>query len=197
MDAPDKKTILLVEDEAAFRTIYQDMLDSGGFQVLTAADGEAGLQMALSEKPDLVLLDLNLPKLHGFEVLKGIRANKSTNGMPVIILTVQGSDKDIKKGIDLGATDYLVKGLCTPVETLRRINTVLSGVQEKKTIFKIEVKERLLDGMTLEQEIGTGIYYCCPRCRLEIYLELTLDTVKEDKHFFSARFVCPNCQKQF
>jgi two-component system alkaline phosphatase synthesis response regulator PhoP len=197
MDAPDKKTILLVEDETAFRTIYQDMLDSGGFHVLTAADGEAGLQMALSQKPDLVLLDLNLPKLHGFEVLKSIRENKSTNGLPVIILTVQGSDKDIKKGSELGATDYLIKGMCTPVETLRRINTVLSGAKEKKTIFKIEVKERLLDGMLLEQEAGLGIYYCCPQCRLEVYLETTLDAVKEGKHFFSARFVCPNCQKQF
>jgi len=197
MDAPDKKTLLLVEDEAAFRTIYQDMLESRGFQVLTAPDGEAGLQIALSQKPDLVLLDLNLPKLHGFEVLKNIRANKPTSGMPVIILTVQGSDKDIKKGADLGATDYLIKGLCTPVETLRKINTVLSGVQEKKTIFKIEVKERLLDGMLLEQEAGLGLYYCCPSCRLEVYLELTLDAVKEDKHFFSACFVCPNCQKQF
>jgi DNA-binding response OmpR family regulator len=197
MDAPDKKTILLIEDEAAFRTIYQDMLDSDGFHVFTAADGEAGLQMALSQKPDLVLLDLNLPKLHGFEVLKSIRTNKSTNGMPVIILTVQGSDKDIKKGSELGATGYLIKGLCTPVETLRKINTALSGAKERKTKYKIEVKERLLDGMTLEQEVGLGIYYCCPSCRLEVYLELTLDAVKEDKHFFSARFVCPNCQKQF
>ena len=197
MDAPDKKTLLLVEDEAAFRTIYQDMLESGGFQVLTAADGEAGLNMALSQKPDLVLLDLNLPKLHGFEVLKNIRAGKSTNGMPVIILTVQGSDKDIKKGSELGATDYLIKGMCTPIETLRKINAALSATKQKTTKYKLKVKERLLDGMTLEQEVGLGLYYCCPSCRLEIYLELTLDVVKEGKHFFSARFVCPNCQKQF
>ena len=197
MDAPEKRTILLVEDEISFRTIYQDMLDSGGFQVLTAADGEAGLQMALSQKPDLVLLDLNLPKLHGFEVLKSIRENKTTNGMPVIILTVQGSDKDIKKGAELGATDYLIKGMCTPLETFKRINAALSAAKPKITKYKIEVKERLLDGMTLEQEVGLGLFYCCPSCRLEIYLELTLDAVKEDKHFFSARFVCPNCQKQF
>jgi len=197
MDAPGKKTILLVEDEASFRAIYQDMLESGGFQVLTASDGESGLNIALSHKPDLVLLDLNLPKLHGFEVLENIRANKPTNGMPVIILTVQGSDKDIKRGTELGATAYLIKGMCTPVETLRKINTVLSGTQQKKSIFKIEVKERLLDAMLLEQEVGFGIYYTCPQCRLEIYLELTTEVVKEGMHSFSARFICPNCQRQF
>jgi DNA-binding response OmpR family regulator len=197
MDAPEKRTILLVEDEISFRTIYQDMLDSGGFQVLAAADGEAGLQMALSQKPDLVLLDLNLPKLHGFEVLKSIRADNSTNGMPVIILTVQGSDKDIKKGAELGATDYLIKGMCTPLETFKRINAALSAAKPKITKYKIEVKERLLDGIALEQEVGLGLYYNCPSCRMEVYLELTPDAVKEDKHFFSARFVCPHCQKQF
>jgi two-component system alkaline phosphatase synthesis response regulator PhoP len=197
MDAPNKGTILLVEDEISFRTIYQDMLDSGGFQVLTAADGEAGLQMALSQKPDLVLLDLNLPKLHGFEVLKSIRENKTTNGMPVIILTVQGSDKEIKKGTELGATDYLIKGMCTPMETFKRINAALSAAKPKITKYKIEVKERLLDAIALEQEVGLGLYYNCPSCRMEVYLELTPDAVKEDKHFFSARFVCPHCQKQF
>ena len=197
MDAPEKRTILLVEDEISFRTIYQDMLDSGGFQVLAAADGEAGLQMALSQKPDLVLLDLNLPKLHGFEVLKSIRENKTTNGMRVIILTVQGSDKDIKKGAELGATDYLIKGMCTPMETFKRINAALSAAKPKITKYKIEVKERLLDGIALEQEVGLGLYYNCPSCRMEVYLELTPDAVKEDKHFFSACFVCPHCQKQF
>jgi len=197
MDAPNKGTILLVEDEISFRTIYQDMLDSGGFQVLTAADGEAGLQMALSQKPDLVLLDLNLPKLHGFEVLKNIRENKATNGMPVIILTVQGSDKEIKKGTELGATDYLIKGMCTPMETFKRINAALSVAKPKITKYKIEVKERLLDAIALEEDLHLGLYYNCPVCRMEAYLELTPDPVKDGKHFFSARFVCPHCQKQF
>jgi len=197
MDAPEKKTILLVEDEISFRTIYQDMLDSGGFNVLTAADGESGLQIALSQKPDLVLLDLNLPKLHGFEVLQKIRADKSTSSMPIIILTVQGSDKEIKKGTDLGATDYLIKGMCSPLETLRRIRAALSAANPIKDKYKIEVKERLLDAIALEEAIHLGFYFNCPGCRMEVYLELTPDTVKEGKHFFSARFVCPHCQKQF
>jgi two-component system alkaline phosphatase synthesis response regulator PhoP len=197
MDAPERRTILLVEDEISFRTIYQDMLDSGGFNVLTAADGEEGLHIALSQKPDLVLLDLNLPKLHGFEVLKSIRADNSINSMPVIIFTVLGSDKDIRKGTELGATGYLIKGNCTPMETFRRINGALAAAKPKISIYKIGVKERLLDGIALEQEVGLGLYYNCPICRMEVYLELTPDAVKEGKHSFSARFVCPHCQKQF
>ena len=173
------------------------MLESGGFNVLTAADGESGLQIALSQKPDLVLLDLNLPKLHGFEVLKSIRADKTTKSIPVILLTVQGSDKDIQKGTELGATDYLIKGMCTPMETLKKINAALSAAKPKIAKYKIEVKERLLDAVVLEQDVFLGLYYNCPSCRMEVYLELTPDPVKEGKHSFSARFVCPKCQKQF
>jgi DNA-binding response OmpR family regulator len=197
MEAQDKKTILLVEDELSFRTIYQDMLDSGGFNVLTAADGESGLQIALSQKPDLVLLDLNLPKLHGFEVLQKIRADKSTSSMPVIILTVQGSDKEIKKGTDLGATDYLIKGLVTAMETFKRINAALAAAKPQLTKYKIEVKERLLDAIALEENLHLGLYYNCPGCRMEVYLELTPDPVKDGKHSFSGRFICPHCKKEF
>jgi DNA-binding response OmpR family regulator len=197
MDTPDKKTILLVEDEISFRTIYQDMLDSGGYNVLTAEDGEAGLHIALSQKPDLVLLDLNLPKLHGFDVLQKIRADKSTSSMPVIILTVQGSDKEIKKGTELGATDYLIKGLVTAMETFKRINAALAAAKPKITKYKIEVKERLLDAIALEEDLRLGLYYNCPVCRMEVYLELTPAPVKDGRHSFSGRFICPNCKKEF
>ena len=197
MDAPNKATILLVEDELSFRTIYQDMLDSGGFNILTAADGETGLNIALQQKPDLVLLDLNLPKLHGFEVLQKIRADKSISTMPVIILTVQGSDKEIKRGTELGATDYCIKGLCTPLETLKRIKAALAAAKPVLEKYKIEVKERLLDAIALEEAMHLGLYYNCPGCRMEVYLELTPGPAVEGKHSFSARFVCPNCNKQF
>ncbi|MFA5366897.1 MAG: response regulator [Dehalococcoidia bacterium] len=197
MEAQDKKTILLVEDEISFRTIYQDMLESGNFNVLTAEDGEAGLNIALTQKPDLVLLDLNLPKLHGFEVLQKIRADESTSKMPVIILTVQGSDKEINKGTELGATDYLIKGICTAMDTFKRINAALSAAKPTITVYKVEVKERLLDAIALEDELHLGLYFNCPGCRMAVSLELTPDPVKDGKHSFSARFVCPLCKKEF
>jgi len=197
MDAPVKRTILLVEDEISFRTIYQDMLESGNFNVLTAEDGEAGLHIALTQKPDLVLLDLNLPKLHGFEVLKKIRADQSAHNMPVIILTVQGSDKEIKQGTDLGATDYLIKGLVTAMETFKRINAALSAAKPTITAYRVEVKERLQDAIALEEELHLGLYFNCPGCRLAVSLELTPNPVKDGKHSFSGRFICPVCKKEF
>ena len=117
--------------------------------------------------------------------------------MPVIILTVQGQDKDILRGKELGATDYLIKGLCTPLETLKRIKAALAAVKPQLSHYKVEVKERLLDAIALEEEMRLGMYYICPSCRMEVYLELTPEPVQDGKHSFSARFVCPHCQKQF
>jgi len=106
----NKGRLLIIEDEAVFRMVYQDAFTNYGYETLTAEDGESGWQMAKTEKPDLVLLDLNLPKLHGLEVLKNIRHDDEIKAIPVIIMTVLGQREDIRKGLDLGANDYLVKG---------------------------------------------------------------------------------------
>ena len=82
---------------------------SNDFEVLPAKDGEGGLQLIRKEKPDLVLLDLVLPKMHGFEVLKSLKNDKNTEAIPVIILSNLGQFSDVKKGLDLGAKDYYVK----------------------------------------------------------------------------------------
>ncbi|MEA1958990.1 MAG: response regulator [Chloroflexota bacterium] len=198
MSTPDTETILIIEDEESFRNIYRDMLESGGFYVLIAEDGEKGWQMSLSEKPDLILLDLNLPKLHGFEVLKNIRNDESIKDTPVVILTVQGGDDAIKKGMDLGATDYLTKGFCTTLEVLGKINSILVKMNSRGiNTYRLAVKERHLDGLALERDTGLGTYFCCPACRMEVCLELTLDSTQSDSHHFSARIVCPKCQRHF
>ena len=198
MSAPNKETILIIEDEESFRNIYRDMLESGGFYVLIAEDGEKGWQMSLSEKPDLILLDLNLPELHGFEVLKNIRTDESTKSIPVVILTVQGGDDATKQGRELGATDYLTKGFCTTLEVLGKINAIFVKMNSREiNTYRVAVKERHLDGIALERDIGLGIYFCCPSCRMEVCLELTLDSIRSGSHHFSARVVCPKCQRHF
>ena len=122
MNKSKKGTILLVEDKAGFRRIYHDILVNDGYEALEAEDGEAGWELAKTKKPDLILLDLVLPKLNGFEVLKRIRAHKQTKEIPVIILSVLGEQKDIQKGLELGANDYTVKGLYSSREILRKIS---------------------------------------------------------------------------
>jgi DNA-binding response OmpR family regulator len=122
-----KAVILLVEDQRGFRRIYQDVLSHDGYEVLTAEDGEIGLKLAKEKKPDLVLLDLGLPKLNGFEVLEKIRLDADMAKMPVIIFSVVGEQADIDRAMAMGADDYTIKGLHTPRQVLEKIAGFLAG----------------------------------------------------------------------
>lgn len=101
--------IVLIEDDEILSKVLQAELTDAGFEVSQAFDGEAGLELVRSKRPDLVLLDLVLPKKHGFDVLAALKESPETKSIPVIILTLLGEDEDIKKGLRLGANDYLVK----------------------------------------------------------------------------------------
>ena len=127
-----KEVILLVEDQEGFRRIYQDVLNADGYEVLTAMDGEEGWETAKQNKPDLILLDLGLPKMDGFEVLRRIREDPETKKIPVIIFSVIGEQKDIQKALEMGANDYTVKGFYTPREILGKIKSVLTQADLKK-----------------------------------------------------------------
>ena len=114
--------ILVVEDDPAILRGLQDNLVFESYEVLTAADGEAGLQMIRSAKPDLVILDLMLPKLNGYEVCRQARADKLT--MPILMLTARGDEADRIVGLDLGADDYVTKPFSIR-ELLARIRALL------------------------------------------------------------------------
>ena len=103
------KKILFIEDEAVLQKAFENISKDEGYKIISALDGELGLKMARAEKPDLILLDLVLPKLSGFDVLKQLKQDEATKGIPVIILTNLETMKDIEKAIELGATTYLVK----------------------------------------------------------------------------------------
>ncbi len=198
-----KGRVAIVEDEGSFRNIFKDLLISDGYEVTAAEDGEAGWLMVRSEIPDLVLLDLALPRLHGFEVLQNIRTDAATQDIPVIILTVVGEQENVRKGLKLGATDYLVKGFYTPREILAKVNELLAksdiGAETTKNIktYKLSVKERKLDAARMEQDIGLSLLFSCPVCSESAVQELIPDTTKTDGHWFSCHFMCPNCKKNF
>ena len=194
-----KGTILIVEDEPVFRLVYQDVLTNNGYKVLVAEDGESGWQLAKSEKPSLTLLDLNLPRLHGLEVLRYIRADETTKDIPVIVLTVLGEQEDIRKGLDLGADDYLVKGFYSPREILTKIETLLAVADIKKSTssYKLIVNEGKADAAKLQQDIGLTRLFHCPHCKQEMSLELILDYTRTDGHWFFSHFVCLNCKRSF
>ncbi len=101
------ETILIVEDDATMLRGLKDNFEFKGYRVLTAADGEEGLNLALNEKPDLILLDIMLPKINGYEICRLIR--KEGLDMPIIMLTAKGEESDIVLGLNLGADDYVTK----------------------------------------------------------------------------------------
>ena len=117
--------LLIIEDERPMRAALADALEAEGYRVLTAADGEQGLARALAEKPDLILLDLMMPRLDGYGVCAELR--KRALSVPILILTAKGQLEDRVKGLDLGADDYLVKPFSTE-ELLARVRAVLRRV---------------------------------------------------------------------
>jgi DNA-binding response OmpR family regulator len=103
------KKILFVEDEPHLQKEVGEILTQEGFEVLSALDGEEGLELIKKEKPDLILLDLILPKKDGFEVLKEMKEDEDLKNIPVIVLTNLEGMGDVEKAMSLGATTYLVK----------------------------------------------------------------------------------------
>jgi len=119
------KKILIVEDDRFLRELVVKKLVNEGYDALEAVDGEQGLQKTKEEKPDLVLLDLILPGIDGFEVLALKKDDPSISGTPVIILSNLGQKEDVEKGLGLGAVDYLIKAHFTPGEIIEKVRNVL------------------------------------------------------------------------
>ncbi|HBO16549.1 MAG: Two-component response regulator PhoP [Candidatus Moranbacteria bacterium GW2011_GWE2_35_2-] len=120
-----KKKIVIIEDEVILRETLQDFLEKEDFDVDSAADGEAGVEMVMRKNPDLVLLDIILPKKNGYEVITELRENQTTKDVPIILLTNLGSIRDIEKALALGATTYLVKADYQLKEIVEKIKGVL------------------------------------------------------------------------
>lgn len=117
----NKTKIVLIEDDEILAKVLHEELTEAGFEVVSAFDGEAGLVAVRKEMPNLVLLDLVLPKKHGFEVLAELKKAPETQNVPVIILTMLGADDDIKKGFGLGANDYIVKAQHAVAEIVEKV----------------------------------------------------------------------------
>lgn len=125
------KKILLIEDESVLRKTLGDVLTQEGYKIIVAEDGERGLELSKTEKPDLILLDLILPKMNGFEVLESLKKDEFTKDIPVVVLTnLEGSD-GISKVIELGATAYLVKAEYSLEELIGKIKHALGDEIEE------------------------------------------------------------------
>jgi len=127
-----KQKIVVIEDDEILSKVIVEELKEAGFDMLTAFDGQAGLELVKSTKPDLVLLDIVLPKKNGFDVLKELKDSLTTKSIPVIIMTMLGQDEEIKKGLRLGAEDYIVKSQHAVSEIVEKIKDFFNKEQHPK-----------------------------------------------------------------
>ena len=121
----DKIKVLLVEDDQDLQEMYETKFTMEGFDVVLAENGADALNKVELEKPHLILLDIVMPEIDGFQVLRDLKANPKTQAVPVIFLTNLGQEGDIKKGMELGAVDYLIKANFTPNEVVTKVHKAL------------------------------------------------------------------------
>lgn len=128
-----KAKILFIDDDNFLRKVYKSELGEQGYEVILAVDGEEGLEKAQIADPDLIILDMIMPRKNGFEVLTELQNNPRTKDIPVIILSNLGQEDDIKKGLDLGAIDYLVKDKITLAIIVEKVRHYLNSKTKSKS----------------------------------------------------------------
>lgn len=124
MDGAGRMKVLVAEDSPTVRRLVCARLESDGYDVLEAEDGERALQMARSEAPAAVVLDKVMPKLDGFEVIRRLRAEEATRKLPIVMLTERAGEEDVLSGLDLGVDDYMPKPF-SPRELSARLGRLL------------------------------------------------------------------------
>lgn len=142
---PDQKTILVVDDEQDLLDLIEYNLKKEGFDVLQAADGIEGIEITRTRRPDLVLLDIMMPKMDGLEVVDRMRSDKDLKQIPIIFLTARGDEKTEVKGLDKGGDDYITKPIST-TKLISRIKAVLRRFEKtNETADQIKVHDIIID----------------------------------------------------
>lgn len=132
-------SIVIIEDEEILVDVLKKKLETEGYQVYAAMDGEQGLALIETTRPDLVLLDIIMPKMNGYEVLGELQKKfKAGNSPPVIIISNSGQPVEIDKAINLGAKDYIIKAQFTPEEVISKVNKILGLVKKNSSTAGVE-----------------------------------------------------------
>ena len=161
------KNILVVEDDPDIKELISFNLSNQGHQVFEANNGELGIEKAREKLPDLILLDLMLPGIHGLDVCRIIKADQETKDIPIIMVTAMGQEEDIVKGLETGADDYITKPFSIKV-LLARVSAVLrrsfeeydqdsdkslliNGISIKPRLREVRVEDKVIDNLTLSE----------------------------------------------
>ncbi len=151
------KTVLVIEDDPTVRESLQDLLEVQGFRAITAASGNSGIQLAAEQVPDVILCDVQMPGMDGYEVLTSLQQNIVTTTIPFIFLTAKGMRHELRRGMNLGADDYLTKP-CTSHDLLSAISTRLekSAIQQSQSQAQLD-NLRSTISLSLPHELRTPL----------------------------------------
>ncbi|MGQ9598726.1 MAG: response regulator transcription factor [Anaerolineae bacterium] len=127
---PQKAKVLVAEDESDIRNLIVFSLEYAGYTVVQAMDGEEAIQKAITEQPDLILLDVRMPRMNGYEACKRLKAHESTHHIPVVFLSARGQEIEIKQGLELGAVEYILKPFA-PDELQQRVTSLLARTRHR------------------------------------------------------------------
>ena len=137
----NEKKILVVEDDGVLRDVLMEKLKTAGYKPLGAEDGEVAIQKIKEEKPDMILLDILMPKKDGMEVLEDMNADEEMKGIPVIVISNSGQPVEIERAKSLGAKDFLVKAIFDPNEVLEKVEKILAETNGDETGKDTETPE--------------------------------------------------------
>lgn len=130
----EDKVVMVVDDDTTLLEMYIERIKAEGAIVIDAKDGEEALQKASETRPSVILLDIMMPKVNGFDVLKQLKANPETAGVPVILLTALSDDQKRRQGLQLGAADYIVKAETLPVDVIEKLKKILSAPSSRSVL---------------------------------------------------------------
>jgi len=171
-DDKDSKTILVVDDNQDMVHLFKKILSIHGYKVISAGNGADALKIAFETPPDLILLDLAMPKMDGYAVCKQLKASNKTNMIPIIIVTCRDSMKEKIQGLETGADDYITKPIYY-VELLTRIESLLKIRELHQRLIKIQKLETLAQvAVTVNHEINN------PLCSISANAEMLRTTLE-------------------
>jgi CheY-like chemotaxis protein len=186
------RAILLVEDDAFLQGLYEAQLTAEGYEVRVAGTGERALDQMAEDSPDLVLLDLVMPGMSGYDVLARMRENPALSRIPVIVFSNKGEPGDVERAMAAGATDYLVKTVTPPREVMDKIDQILTKASRESTPMLVAIHGDVLDAARMAECAGRSRSLDCGQCGAKLVLELR---PKDDQPgSFEARLICPKCQ---
>jgi len=188
------RSVLIVEDNEDVVRFYRHQFEQKGCRVRVAVNGREALESLAEAKPDVVLLDLKMPEMDGFEVLGAMRAEPGLNGIPVVVLSARGNPAEIERALALGACDYLVKSATPPDEVVERVEALLREPGRPAALirYRLHVQPDRGDAARLGATFFGAAGINCPACGAAYALDLTPD-FSHSAPTFTARFVCPDC----